>query len=103
FGFPYRTIHRADLQRILAAAAVAEAGVELHPGAAVTGFASHERGITAIVETENRDREIAPDALIGADGVGSDLRGLVPDAAVRRATGRTAWRALIPVADLPPG
>ncbi|MCC6735360.1 MAG: FAD-dependent monooxygenase [Bauldia sp.] len=103
FGFPYRTIHRADLQRVLAEAVAAEAGIDVHLGSAVAGFATHERGLTAIVESGGRDREIAPDALIGADGARSDLRGLVPGAAERRASGRTAWRALVPAAALPAG
>lgn len=103
FGFPYRTIHRADLQRILAEAAIAEAGIDLHLGTTIAGFASHARGLTAIVETGGRDREITPDVLIGADGVGSDLRALIPGAAGRRPSGRTAWRALIPAAGIPPG
>jgi len=103
FGFPYRTIHRADLQRILAEAAIAESGIDLHLGATIAGFASHKRGLTAIVETGGHDREIEPDALIGADGVGSDLRTLVPGAGVRTSSGRTAWRALIPAAEIPPG
>ncbi|MCW5718709.1 MAG: FAD-dependent monooxygenase [Bauldia sp.] len=103
FGLPYRTIHRGDLQRILAEAAVAEAAIDLHLGATIAGFASHARGLTAIVETGGRDREIGPDALIGADGVGSDLRALIPGAAERRPSLRTAWRTLIPATDLPSG
>lgn len=103
FGFPYRTIHRADLQRMLAEAVVAEAGIDLHLGATIAAFAGHPRGITVIVETGGRDREIAPDALIAADGVGSDLRALIPGAAERRRSGRTAWRALVPAAEVPDG
>jgi salicylate hydroxylase len=103
FGFPYRTIHRADLQRVLAEAVAAQADVDLHLGAAIAGFASHPRGLTAIVESGGRDREITPDVLIGADGVGSDLRALVPGAAERQPSGRTAWRALIGAADAPAG
>ena len=42
-------------------------------------------------------------AIIGADGVWSELRERVPGAGLARPTGRVAWRALLPLDNAPAG
>lgn len=103
FGFPYRTVHRADLHGILLTAATAEAGVELRSDHEVVEYAEHGNGLTIVAETSHGDDEFQAAALIGADGIGSRIRGRIPDAAERTPTGRAAWRLVIPAAALPEG
>lgn len=103
FGFPYRTIHRGDLHGILSAAASAEPGIELFTDHEVVEAAAHAKGLTVVAETTRGDAEFPAAGLIGADGVGSRVRTLVPDSTERAPSGRAAWRLVFPAAALPEG
>lgn len=76
---PFRMVHRARLQSLLAQAA-RDAGVTLRLGETV---------------------EMPPDAplVIGADGLHSRIRPVLNGDETPFFTGQTAWRALIPCAD----
>lgn len=100
-GLPYLTIHRADLQRVLAEAARAERLIEILPGHEVVEFAIHPHGLTVMADNRERHVELAADVLIGADGVNSFVRSVMPGAGQKRPTGRSAWRALVPADRLP--
>lgn len=102
-GHPYLTLHRADLQDVLANAARAQAKVSLMPAHEVAEFALHPKGITVMLSTPDGHTEIPADVLIGADGVNSFVRSTMPDRAERRPTGRSAWRAMLAASDLPKG
>jgi 2-polyprenyl-6-methoxyphenol hydroxylase-like FAD-dependent oxidoreductase len=81
-------IHRADLQRELAAAAR-----EVRLGAEITAVEQHDDGVVA---RGADDREERGDLLVGADGLGSVIRSAI--AGVRpRYAGYTAWRGVAPV------
>ncbi len=96
YGFPYRVIHRADLQSILAAAAV-RAGIRVDLGTTVEGYAAEADGLLVRTHKIGRGAELLPAAaLIGADGVWSTLRETIAASARPATTGRTAWRAIIP-------
>ena len=70
YGAPYATIHRADLHQALAAAAQAESQVQVHAGKAL---ACHEdQG--AAVQAFSASQTWQADALIGADGLWSEVR-----------------------------
>lgn len=97
YGAPYLTVHRADLQRALLAAAH-EQGTRLHAGCRIQG--AEERADAIRVRTDE-GKELEGDALAAADGVWSVLRGaVVPDGAPR-ATGHLAYRGLVRQQDLP--
>ena len=101
YGAPYFTIHRADLQQVLADAARAKRDISLKLGVRVEDFAAHNKGVTVL---GRRGREVVDErgiALIGADGVWSSLRPRIAKARRPRFARRTAWRALVPAADLP--
>lgn len=83
------TVHRADLQAVLA-----DAAGEVRLGVAVTVVEPDEGG--AIVRTENAGEERG-DLVVGADGLASIVRHAVADASPRFA-GYTAWRGVSPVA-----
>lgn len=102
YGAPFWTIHRADLQAALAAAAQSTLDVSLKLDTRVDDFAAHSNGITV---QAHRGRQVVDErgiALIGADGIWSSIA-----ARLRRQRGasfarRTAWRALIPADSVPP-
>ena len=103
YGIPYRTIHRADLLEALVEAVSANPNTELLLGHSVVEFAIHPKGLTILAEHEGTHVEFAADGLIGADGIGSFIRGVMPNARPRKPTHRSAWRAVIKAADAPEG
>ena len=107
YGFPYATLHRADLHTLLLNAVRQLPNVTLHLNAKIVDIVdSRLRGNDGLaqqvtVKTEAGETFNA-DALIGADGLWSQVRQHVLSDSAPRATGHTAWRALIPLTDAPP-
>jgi salicylate hydroxylase len=97
YGAPYATIHRADLQSLLHAAAQA-AGVDVRLNQTVKGWRETPEGLQ--VDTANC-ASLKASALIGADGVWSAVRQQLLGDAPARFTGHLAYRALVAQADLP--
>jgi salicylate hydroxylase len=113
YGAPYATIHRADLQNLLHAAALAQ-GVQVRLGQTVQGWRETVDGLTvntieglavgAADERAGAAETASPlmaDALIGADGVWSAVRQQLLGDGPARFTGHLAYRALVAQADLP--
>jgi salicylate hydroxylase len=101
YGFPYRVIHRADLQKILLAAVTANPSITLRLGATVGDFVPQSGGYLVRVSRTGGQDVVSAAAVIGADGLWSTLRDRVPGAAIAEASGRTAWRGLIPADSAP--
>lgn len=101
YGAPYRTMHRADLLGILFDTAKHHPLIELHPGQSVVEFALHPRGMTVLVQLAARHIEYPAEALIGADGINSFVRSVMPGGRPRRATGNAAWRTVVPADQAP--
>ncbi len=97
YGAPYLTLHRADLHAALCAACRETAGVRLNAGFDLTGLDLRDRSVAAIA-ADGRSAD-AP-ALIGADGIWSEVRTLIAPEARLAFTGDTAWRTLIPRGEL---
>lgn len=101
YGAAYVTIHRADLHTVLHNAAKERADIFINPGQEVMAVLGTER-VTTIRTSANK--EVEGDALMLADGVWSKLRGpLLDDATRPRVSGHLAYRALLPMADVPVG
>lgn len=99
YGFPYLCVHRADLHALLLAAVRGSGAVTLNTGARVDQAVARA-GAVCVSSTDSRAWE--GDALIGADGLWSAVRSrVVDDSSPPRATGHTAWRALIEQSALP--
>jgi salicylate hydroxylase len=96
WGAPYLTLHRADLQAALLAAARSEPELRIETGAAVVDFAAHRQGVTVSVHAGNTIREARGLLLVGADGVWSTLRNLAGRHGPSRFTGTLAWRLTVP-------
>ncbi len=94
---PYLTLHRADLHAALYGACNAASGITLEPRFQVVKVEETEPSVRAIAA----DGEVAEaSALIGADGVWSEVRKTVAPGARLVFSGATAWRTLLPRARL---
>jgi salicylate hydroxylase len=99
YGFPFSTWHRADLHTLLLDAVRQLPNVELHLNAKVNHITESNQQVAVFTEAGNT---FTADTLIGADGLWSRVRQLVVNDEAPLATGHTAWRALLPLADVPP-
>jgi salicylate hydroxylase len=122
YGYPFATIHRADLHALLLSVVRQRPNVDLHLNAKISdildsSFPCRRESMAACVDSHLRgnDRDgrqifvktetgstFTADALIGADGLWSRVRQLVVNNEAPLATGHTAWRALLPMANVPP-
>ena len=95
FGAPYFGIHRADLQKTLSTAF----GVEnVHLGCRLVNLV--EQSGSVVLEFANGRIEHA-DVVVGADGVRSTVRRWVTGADDALYSGTSAFRGIVPVANLP--
>ncbi|MFK8250965.1 FAD-dependent monooxygenase [Ancylobacter terrae] len=102
FGAPFLVIHRADLQAALLEAARAEPSIGLLLGRTVEDVEERPDGITVRCSHAGLPEEHDAIALIGADGLRSNVRrrlGMGRDPSFRH---RAAWRATVAAEDLPP-
>ena len=98
YGYPYLTVYRPNLLQVLADAVRRIKPDAIHLGARCVGVSQTERQVTLQLDG---GAAIVGDALIGADGVHSRIRGAVFGADQLRFSGMVAWRALIPMDLLP--
>ncbi|MGW5674914.1 FAD-dependent oxidoreductase [Streptomyces sp. NPDC003860] len=98
FGNPYAVVHRTDLYQPLLAAARALPEVELVTGAPVTGYAQETAAAVALLADGSRVRG---DALIGADGIRSAIRGQLVGDGEPRVSGHTIYRSVVPMEVVP--
>jgi salicylate hydroxylase len=103
WGAPYLVAHRADLQQALRAAVADMSAIELRLGVAVAGFAADQDQVAVGAKHGAIRLRFDGAALIGADGLWSDVRQRLAIAgdAPPSAAGRTAWRATISTTQLP--
>lgn len=92
FGAPYLTLHRADLQRVLADALAERAPGALHLGQSVSGYRGDGAGAALLLECGAKR---GADLVIGADGLQSTIRSAMLGPEAPRYTGQTAWRAIV--------
>ena len=74
YGAPYWVVHRGDLQAALLAAVSRSLEVTLRLGARVEDFVTHPNGITVSVRSGARATDERGLALVGADGLWSQVR-----------------------------
>jgi 2-polyprenyl-6-methoxyphenol hydroxylase-like FAD-dependent oxidoreductase len=98
YGYPYATIHRADLHAALTDACDALPNIRLQTGCKIVAVDQDDTGVR--VTTEMGD-EARGRALVGADGLRSGIReGIVGDGEPR-VTGHVAYRAVLPMEEVP--
>lgn len=99
YGFPYVTLHRHDLQSLLAEAVRAARPDAIVLGARCIDVNQEEDGARLGFED---GQEAEADLVIGADGVHSVVRQSLFGADAPKFTGVVAWRGVIPAARLEP-
>jgi len=98
FGNPYAVVHRADLHGVLLEACRASQLIELRTRHAVIGYQQDGNAVT--VECDNHDT-IVGSALIGADGLNSNIRQQLVGDGAARVSGHTTYRSVIPTEQMP--
>jgi salicylate hydroxylase len=99
YGFPYVTLHRHDLHRILAEAVQAAKPDAIVLGAKLVELAQDSSGVTLRFAN---GRAAHAELVIGADGVHSEVRKSLFGDDAPRFSGVVAWRGVIPAARLEP-
>jgi salicylate hydroxylase len=101
YGAPYWIAHRADLQAALLARARENPDIDLRLSAPFEDVAVHTRGVT-VVNREGLDRNSRQAlALVGADGVWSNVRHQQFGGVAAMFSGHVAWRATVDARQLP--
>jgi salicylate hydroxylase len=98
YGAPYLTLHRTDLHAGLRMVADSLTPVTLAPGFDVAGIEASD-GTVTLAKIDGTMVEGA--ALIGADGLWSTVRKTISPDAHLHFSGHTAFRALLPLSDVP--
>jgi salicylate hydroxylase len=102
YGAPYWVIHRGDLQAALSDAAVQDLNIVLRLGMSMEDLATHPHGVTISARGATGLWTEHGHAVIAADGLWSAARARIASRTPPRFAGRTAWRALVPAAQLAP-
>ncbi|MGW7236979.1 3-hydroxybenzoate 6-monooxygenase [Streptomyces sp. NPDC054804] len=98
FGNPYAVVHRGDLYQTLLDGCVAQRNITLHTNSSVTSYEQDPDSVTAITDT---GRRFTGEALIGADGIRSAVRGRLVGDGAPRVSGHTIYRSVIPMERVP--
>jgi salicylate hydroxylase len=98
FGNPYAVAHRAHIHGPLLDACRAHELVELRTNSRVMDFTPEEPGVTVVLDGGER---IAASALVGADGVYSNVRQRIVGDGDPKPAGAIIFRATIPAAEMP--
>jgi salicylate hydroxylase len=102
YGHPYAVIHRGDmLEALLAACRALPGRIALETGRTVARFLQDEAGVT--VEFEEGGPAARGAALIGADGLWSQVRAQLIGDGPPVVSGHIAYRAVLPMAQVPEG
>jgi salicylate hydroxylase len=95
YGAPAFTVHRADLQGMLASALPPE---RIHLGRRFSQLSDMGHGVEAQFDTGER---VMVDLLVGADGIHSAVRSALFGDAEPRFAGLVAYRGLVPIDRIP--
>jgi salicylate hydroxylase len=100
-GAPYWIVHRADLQAALLAQVRGNSAIELRLGCQFEDAATHAKGIAVGQRRGTSRQQETALALIGADGVWSQVRNQMFPQTLPRFSGLIAWRGTIDARQLP--
>jgi salicylate hydroxylase len=98
FGNPYAVAHRAHIHGPLLDACRAHALIDLRTDSKVTNFAPDGSGVSVTLES---GETLGAAALVGADGVTSNVRKRILDDGDPLPAGALIFRATIPAAEMP--
>ena len=98
FGNPYAVVHRGDLHGVFLQACRDSDRIELRTGCAVAGYEQDGTSVTAQLASGERVRGRA---LIGSDGLWSNIRKQMVGDGAPRVSGHTTYRSVIPTELMP--
>lgn len=98
FGNPYAVVHRGELFSVFLEACKANPLVELRSSCEVVDYEQDGARVTAVLSNGDRVTGVA---LIGADGLWSNVRKRVAGDAKPRVSGHTTYRSVIPTEQMP--
>ena len=95
---PYAVVHRGDLHSVLLRACEEDDRILLQVKSTVTGFVNTSSGVEVLVEG---GAPIRANALVGADGLWSNVRKQIIGDDPPRVSGHTTYRSVIPLHRMP--
>ncbi|MCW7538822.1 FAD-dependent monooxygenase [Aquabacterium sp. A7-Y] len=98
YGYPYLTLYRADLHRVLVEAVRKEKPDAIRLGTRVVDVRYQDSGVALYLDDGGT---LCGDVLVGADGVHSVVRAQLIATDRPSFSGCVAWRGVIPAAELP--
>lgn len=98
FKNPYAVVHRGDLHGVFLKACMEHDLVELHTSSEVVDYEQDGMSATAILANGSK---ITGSALIGADGLWSNIRKKLVKDGAPRVSGHTTYRSVIPTEEMP--
>ncbi len=98
FGNPYAVIHRGDLHGVFLKACRDHGRIELRTACEVTAYEPDGGAVTARLKSGETVRGAA---LIGSDGLWSNIRRQMVGDGAPRVSGHTTYRSVIPTAMMP--
>ncbi|OWU86072.1 salicylate hydroxylase [Oceanicola sp. 22II-s10i] len=98
FGNPYAVVHRGDLHGVFLRACRESDLVDLRTSSEVVDYEQDGGSVTAILADGSR---VTGAALIGADGLWSNIRKKVVGDGAPRVSGHTTYRSVIPTEEMP--
>jgi salicylate hydroxylase len=101
YGAPYWIAHRADLQTALLARAREHPDIDLRLGTPFEDVAVHAKGVTVVGRDERELQSFQALALVGADGVWSNVRHQHFGEQPAIFSGHVAWRGTVAARQLP--
>jgi salicylate hydroxylase len=98
YGNPYAVVHRGDLHGVLLKACRAHPLIDLRVSSEVVGYDQDGTAVTARLAS---GETVSGVALVGADGLWSQVRRKVVGDGAPRVSGHTTYRSVIPTERMP--
>lgn len=98
FGNPYAVVHRADLHGVLLKACMESPQIDLRVNSEVTGY---DQDGTSVAVHLAGGPDVTGAALIGADGLRSNIRAKLVGDGEPRVSGHSTYRSVIPTEMMP--
>lgn len=100
FKNPYGVVHRGDLHGVFLKACMANELIELRTN---SGVERYEQDSTSVTVFLSNGDQVAGRALVGADGLWSNIREQLIGDGAPRVSGHTTYRSVIPTEAMPEG
>ncbi|KOU31321.1 salicylate hydroxylase [Streptomyces sp. WM6372] len=101
FGNPYAVVQRSDVYEPLLEGCRSHPMIELRGGSQVVGYEQRGQGSSEVTAVLGSGERLSGAALIGADGIRSEVRRQLVGDGAPRVSGHTIYRSVVPVEQVP--